>query len=233
MWRFWSIMACNLEVPDPNKQKQTPEVVRERRWCLVDSCQHIVDTRESRRHPHACPRAGTHPHTWMHTGTWHSCTHTHMQTDARTRKNTHTHTHRLAHVHTHANTPKQTRTHTHARTQTLTWRARTHTHAHGYTHDTCEGEDPPRVREPGKGADSGGWADDYHWQLTPLQIQRIQISCYYHAYCAFNKKNLGFRGGWFSFNFFLCLELRLSKPPRNVTDCNLLLKCGKPVESRV
>jgi len=26
----WNIMACNLDVPDPNKQDQTPDVVRER-----------------------------------------------------------------------------------------------------------------------------------------------------------------------------------------------------------
>jgi len=116
----WNIMAFNLHVPDPNKQEQPPDVVRERPWHLSDSCQHIVDRGERRTHSHARPRAGTHPHTCMHTDTWHSRTHTHMQTHTRTRKYTHTHTPRLAYVHTHANTPKQTRTHTHARTQTLT-----------------------------------------------------------------------------------------------------------------
>jgi len=116
----WNIMACNLDVPDPNKQERTPDMVRERPWCLLDSCQHIVDRRERRTPSHARPRAGTHPHTCMQTDTWHSRTHTHTQTPTRTRKYTHTHAHRLAHVHKHANTPKQTRTHTHARTQTLT-----------------------------------------------------------------------------------------------------------------
>jgi len=112
----WNIMACNLDVPDPNKQEQTPKVARERPWRLVDSCQHIVDTRERRRHSHARPRAGTHPHTCMHTDTWHSSTHTHTQTHAR------------AHVHT--NTRTQTRTRTHARKH-----AQTNAHAHTRPHE--------------------------------------------------------------------------------------------------
>jgi len=115
----WNIMECNLDVPDPNKPEQTPDVLRERPWRLLDSCQHIVDRRERRRHSHARPRAGTHPHTCMHTDTWHSRTHTHTQTHARTRKYTHTHTHRLAHVHTYTCTQtrpnKRARTHTPAR----------------------------------------------------------------------------------------------------------------------
>ena len=65
----WNIMTRNLDVPDPNKQEQTPDVVRERLWHLLDSCQHIVDRRKRRTHSHARPRAGTHPHTCMHTDT--------------------------------------------------------------------------------------------------------------------------------------------------------------------
>jgi len=30
-------MVCNLDVPDPNKHEQTPDVVRERPWRLSDS----------------------------------------------------------------------------------------------------------------------------------------------------------------------------------------------------
>jgi hypothetical protein len=33
----WNIMVCKLDVPDPNKHKLTPNVVRERLWRLSDS----------------------------------------------------------------------------------------------------------------------------------------------------------------------------------------------------
>jgi len=117
----WNIMACNLDVPDQNKQEQTPDVVRERSWHLLDSCPHILDKRERHIHSHARPRAGTHPHTCMHTDTCHSSTYTHTQTHARTRKYTHTHARRLVHVHKHAHANTHARTRPHADTHmTLT-----------------------------------------------------------------------------------------------------------------
>jgi len=38
----WNIMVCNLDVPDPNKNEQTPDVVRKRLCRLSDSWEHIV-----------------------------------------------------------------------------------------------------------------------------------------------------------------------------------------------
>jgi len=117
----WNIMIYNSDVPDPNKHEQAPDIVRERSWCLSDSCQHIVDWRERHRHSHARTHADTHPYTCMYTETWHSRTHTHMQTHARTRKYTHSHAD----------------SHTYTRTQTrANKRARTHTPAHRHSHDT-------------------------------------------------------------------------------------------------
>ena len=128
---------------------------------MLDSCQHVVDKRERRRHSHACTHADTRPHTCMHTDTWHLCTHTHIRRRTSARTDTHTHTH------THADTYKYTRTHTHpnkrARTRTHACRhahgMHTHSHMHADTHMTrAEERAPPHVCQPGKGADSGGWA---------------------------------------------------------------------------
>jgi len=94
----------------------------------------------------------------MHT---HSSTHTHTQTRARTRKYTHTHARTLAHVHTHANTPKQTRAHTHIPARRHSHDTHAHIHLHADIHMTrAEGRTPPRMREPGNGADSEGWAEE-------------------------------------------------------------------------
>jgi len=32
----WIIMVCNLDIPDPNKQEQPPDVAKERQWHLSD-----------------------------------------------------------------------------------------------------------------------------------------------------------------------------------------------------
>jgi hypothetical protein len=66
----WDIMVCNLDVPDPKKHEQPPDVVRERLWRLSDSCQHIVDRRERHRHSRARTHVYAHPHTCMYTDTW-------------------------------------------------------------------------------------------------------------------------------------------------------------------
>jgi len=62
-------MVCNQKISDPNKYEQTPDVVTERPWRLSDSCQHMVDRGERRRHLHARTHAYTHLHMCMHTDT--------------------------------------------------------------------------------------------------------------------------------------------------------------------
>jgi len=207
-------MEYNSDVPDPNKHEQTPDVVRESLWCLLDSCQHIVDWRERHRHSHACTHADTHPHTCMYTDTWHLRTHTHTQTHAPTRKYTHTHadSHTYTRTQTHAN--KRARTHTHTRTPSHDTHAHTRMHEHAHVTRT-QGRTPPRVFEPGKGADSGGWAEERetrnmwysesisgHTVITTTENNRkrcIAIACAMSLLCACHMYICGSLVLWTSF----------------------------------
>jgi len=158
----WNIMVCNQNVPDANKHEQTPDVVRERLWRLLDSWEHIVDKREKCRHSHAHMHADTRTHTCMHTDTWHLRTHTHTRRRIHARADTHKHTHADTYTYTRTHTyqDKIARTHTHARTHTQDTHACAHQHALADTHmKRAEGSTPPLVCQPGKGGDSGGWAE--------------------------------------------------------------------------
>ena len=116
-----------------------------REW---NSWEPIVDRREI----HARTHADTHTQT---------CTHTHTRRRTHARADTHAHTHADTHTYTHTNTnqTKLARTHTHARRHTHATHA--HSRAHADTRMThAEGSTPPRVRQPGKGGDSEGWAEE-------------------------------------------------------------------------
>jgi len=153
-------MACNRNIPDPNKHEQTPNVVRERPWRFFDSWGNIVDRRERHRHSHARTHADTHTHMCTHTDTWHSHTHTHTRRRTHARTDTHAYTHAHTHVHMHAHTKnKFARTHTHAHRHTHATLVRANTHAG--THTTrAEGITPPHVHGPGEGGKSGGWTGE-------------------------------------------------------------------------
>jgi len=75
----WNIIVCNQNVTDPNKQEQTPDIVREtwRPWRLSDSWEHIVERRERRRHSHA--RTQTHTRIHARTQTHVICTRKHVE----------------------------------------------------------------------------------------------------------------------------------------------------------
>jgi len=84
--------------------------------------------------------------------------HTRRRTNART--STHTHTHADSHTYSRTQTrpSKRARTHTPARRHSHD--THSHIHMHADIHMThTEGRTPPRVREPGNGADSEGWAE--------------------------------------------------------------------------
>jgi len=78
---------------------------------------------------------------------------------ARTHAQTHTHTRAQTHTRTHACTHTKNNSHAHTHMHADTHLTRAHTH--GDTLMTrVEGNTPPRVRQPGKGRDSGSWAEE-------------------------------------------------------------------------
>jgi len=158
------IMVCNQHVPDQNKHEQTPDVLGERPWRLLGSRDHIIGRRERHRHSHVRTHADTRTHTRTHADTWHVRTYTYTRTRMHTRADTRTHISTHTHVHTHAHTPKKIAlTHKHARRHTRDTHAPKHAHAHTHadTHMTRAGGCiPPRVHQPGKRGDGGGWAEE-------------------------------------------------------------------------
>jgi len=86
-------------------------------------------------------------------------THTHKRTHARADTNAHTHAHTHTYTRTHTHQNKVARhTHTHADTP---HDRHTHADTHADTHMTrTEGSTPPHVRQPGKGDDGGGRAEE-------------------------------------------------------------------------
>jgi len=184
-----TIMVCNQHVPDPNKHEQTPDVLGERPWSLISSGEHIVDSRERRRHSHARTNADTHAyaHTYRHMAFAHAHACMHAQTHTHTRTQTHTRSHARTHTRTH--------THTHTHTHMTRTRPITHTHTRTQIHTRHTRKEVPLPAcvgivkgeavevERGKGMHAhmswlAHWADvlmKQDWLCLCMHVQRIHL----------------------------------------------------------
>jgi len=115
----WNIMVLQPNVPDLNKNEQTPDVVKERPCRGSDSWEHIIErrARHTLSHTHGHRHTHAYVHANRHMAFVHAYAHIHAHAHAQA------HTHADTHVHTHT----KTNSHAHTRTHTDTHMPRVHT----------------------------------------------------------------------------------------------------------
>jgi len=163
LMQVWFIMVYNQNIPDPIKHEHTPDVVRERPCCFLDSWVYIlqIGKEDTDTHTHArtqihiriCARTQTHG-IRIRTRTQHTRTRRHTRIHARTRTRTYARTHTKTNSHVH------TRTHTDTHMQ-----RRAHANTHADTNMTRAEGDLPSPR---------GWAWDggREWRLDRKEREK-------------------------------------------------------------
>jgi len=121
------------------------------------------------------------------------------------RASAHTHTY----VHSHTYTRTQTRPNKRARTHTSARRHLHDTHAHIHLHADihmthAEGRIPPRVREPGNGTDSEGWAEErermgmgYSESISTHTVITTTKNSGHDVHIKYNEQSRTRTGGWY------------------------------------